>query len=593
MKSRTSFFNGAVFRKDLRRFAPAWVLYMVCLLMGVTVIVVEASRAYHRAAAVADIIPFMSFVNLIYALINAQLFFGDLFNARLCNALHAMPLRRECWYGTHLAAGLCFSLVPNAFASLLGLAISNLGVGWSVALWWFAGTSLQYLCFFGIAVFCMMLTGHRFAAVLVYTIINFFSLLVYWLVDSLYEPLLTGIRIAQEPFNLFSPMVQMIDDHYLVEVMGERIVDEQGYFSEYIITGIELGSWWPLCLYALLGIALMGLSLVMYRKRQLECAGDFMAFQFTEPILLVIYTVTCGGFLHIFSEAFTGIPYLFLAVGLIVGFFTGLMLLQRTTRVFTRRAFIQLGIFIGVFALTLVLAVLDPLGITRWVPAAEDVVSVNLSTRYEINSYSEGEIDLTEEADILAMIGVHAGSIAEGDNADAYIETYGYYITTDFCLEYTMADGSVRQRFYEVHAESDMSQQLKPYFSSFEYVTGYTEDQIPELAKQINYLYTEELRDNSSEYRDRVAAMDMEAMLRAIAADCAAGNMAQVHSYHTRIEEGETYGFETFLEFGIERSDGRYTGIVDYVNLHIYPECTNTLDWMTENGLYNPNAIKG
>ena len=39
MKSRTSFFSPTVFRKDLTRFAPVWVLYGVGLLLALLVIV--------------------------------------------------------------------------------------------------------------------------------------------------------------------------------------------------------------------------------------------------------------------------------------------------------------------------------------------------------------------------------------------------------------------------------------------------------------------------------------------------------------------------------------------------------------------------
>ena len=37
MKSRTSFFNPTVFKKDLTRFAPTWALYTVGLFMMMAV----------------------------------------------------------------------------------------------------------------------------------------------------------------------------------------------------------------------------------------------------------------------------------------------------------------------------------------------------------------------------------------------------------------------------------------------------------------------------------------------------------------------------------------------------------------------------
>ena len=43
MKSRTSFFNGPVFRKNLTRFAPAWGIYSVILFLGYAVLMVEST----------------------------------------------------------------------------------------------------------------------------------------------------------------------------------------------------------------------------------------------------------------------------------------------------------------------------------------------------------------------------------------------------------------------------------------------------------------------------------------------------------------------------------------------------------------------
>ncbi len=589
MKSRTSFFNVTAFKKDVQRFAPAWVLYLVCLLLGVTMILANSDQAHSRASAVADLIPFMSMVNITYAFINAQLLFGDLYNSRLCNALHAMPPRRECWYFTHTVAGLSFSILPNLAGALIGLLLANIGIGWPVAFYWFAATSLQYLCFFGIAVFCMMLCGNRFAALLVYGIVNFFSLLLYWVVDSVYEPLLEGIRLSEDPFMWLCPVVQLTDNHYLVEVLSQLILDEFGNFNHYNITGIALGNWWPLICYALFGAALLGLGLLMYRKRNLESAGDFAAFKFTEPVLLVLYSLTAGSFCYLFSNIFgMGISYLFLIVGLAVGFFTGLMLLQRTTRVFRPRAFLNFGILITVCVLSLVVTKADPLGLTTWVPKAEEVASVNFSTRYDLGVHSQHEIDLTDAEDIQTMIDVHSDAIFK-NNAEGLISTPDdpiYYV--DFCIEYTMKDGSVRTRFYDVPIKSEPGQQLLPYFSSLEYLLGITEEEIPQMAAKIEYVQSNGIRDNTLDTHEFMAQIDTEAMLRAIAADCAAGNMAQEYSYYRDYPDDRSW-YETYLEFRL-RLDDKDPSRIEWYDLQISRNATNTLQWMEENGLYDPEA---
>jgi ABC-2 type transport system permease protein len=596
MKSRTSFFNGPVFRKDLTRFAPAWGLYSVLLFLGYVGLMM-GDAPYYRATSLVDLTVAMALVNFGFAFVNAQLLFGDLFSSRLCNALHAMPLRRECWYGTHLAAGITFSLMPNLVFCGLGMLTMGLGKAWMLPLLWVLASTLQYLCFFGLAVVCIMLTGNRFASALVYGLVNFFSMLVYWLVDSLYEPLLTGIRVKEAPFAWFAPLIQMLGDNNLMDVLSQRIMDSYGDFSHRLILGVNLGEgWFWLAGYAVLGILLLGVGLVLYRKRALECAGDFMAFRDCEPVLLIVYTVTVGGCFHLFSDIFGGVmKYLLLSVGLAVGFFTGLMLLQRTTRVFRLKTFGAFGLFAAVMALSLGLTWLDPLGITRWVPEADQVVCVNLSDRYQHYSYSEGDLDLTEETDIQAMVDVHGYMI--GRTAKDEMLEYGSNRTKNVCLEYTLKNGRTVTRFYDVNVLGDAGQALKPYFSSFEYVMGFREEEIPELARKVFQINAQGTHNNYEEFLVQMQGLDMEELLRCIAADCAAGTMVQSEYYHLQkdpVSGDLMLEQSTYLEIGFEEPVLSFSGSVrDYRYLTVFDDSINTLNWMIENGLYDPDKNLG
>jgi len=592
MKSKTSFFNGTVFRKDLTRFAPAWGIYSVILLLAWAVLMAEATP-YYRASNVADLVGVMAIANLVYAFLNAQLLFGDLFSSRMCNALHAMPMRRECWYATHLVSGIAFSLIPNLAVAALGMATMNLGKAWAVPLYWLLGSSLQYACFLGMATLCVMLTGNRFAATVVYGLVNFFSMLIFWLADSLYEPLLPGIRIREDFFVRLSPVVNMMAEYDLVDVLRVRIVDEFGYFEDWVITGISLGDGWRwLWVYALAGAAFLVLGLVLYRRRKLECAGDFMAFRASEPVLLVVYTVTVGGIFHLFSDLFSGglEKYLFLAVGLAVGYFTGLMLLQRTTRVFRLKTFAGFVVLAAVLGVSLGLTALDPIGITRWVPAQSKVESVTLSNRYTYNGYSQRAMELTRPEDIQAILDAHEYQI--GRTTKDEFQEFGSNFSVTVCLEYTLKNGKTVTRFYDVNTLGDAGKILQPYFSSFPYVTEFEESRIPELAGRIFQINSEEMyisEKNINETMADIEDLDVEALLRAIAADCAAGNMAQFGQYHLAPNEEGYLDWDrcTYVEIGYyldESSDGTH----NYLYLNVYRDAVNTLKWMEDNGLYNP-----
>lgn len=587
MKSRISFFNFPAFKKDVRRFAPVWVLYSVGLAMIYMILMME-NTPYYRANALAGVVTVMVVINAGYGFLNAQLLFGDLFDARLCNALHAMPLRRETWYGTHLVSGLAFSVVPNLVFALVCAATMNLGIGWMAPWYWLLGSTLEYLCFFAVAVFAMMITGNRFAGLVVYGLMNFCSLLVLWLVDTLYQPLLPGIRVSSEPFLWFSPFVQMLSEDEMIQVLGTRIQNSYGQ-THWVIQKVVLdrGFAW-VAVYAALGAALLIAGLWLYRKRPLECAGDFMAFKSTEPVLLTVYTLAVGTFFYLFSEIFgeSLLNYLFLVFGLAIGFFTGTMLLRRTTRVFRGRTFLRFGIFVAVFFLTLLLTWVDPLGISRWVPDADDVASVNLSNRYEHHGYSEHDMDLTDPAAIADILAVHEYQIGR-THADELAEYDGSSLF-NICIEYTLKNGATRTRFYEVNVLSEAGQTLKKYLSSFEFVMDFPEEQIPEKAEEIFHIYSEAMRENSDDNVNYVNRFDREALLRAIARDCAEGNLSQIYGYHYTAEKG--WDRTTYLEIGFaedwENSDQTY------IYLNIYPECVHTLHWMEANGLYDSDVGK-
>ena len=72
MKSRTSFFNPTVFKKDLTRFAPTWALYTVGLFMMMAVCM-DTPYDYRKAENLLSILGVMAVLNLGYGLLNGQL----------------------------------------------------------------------------------------------------------------------------------------------------------------------------------------------------------------------------------------------------------------------------------------------------------------------------------------------------------------------------------------------------------------------------------------------------------------------------------------------------------------------------------------
>ena len=594
MKLRTSSFNFTVFKKDLTRFAPAWAVYGIVLLL-ILMAAVSDGEAYYRINNVEAFIVVMAWINLAYAALVAQLLFGDLFNSRLCNALHALPVTREGWFVTHTAAGLTFSLVPNLVLSILAIPVMNLGAGWTAIPLWLLASSLQYLFFFGAAVLCVMLAGNRLGMLAIYAIIQFGGVLAYWLASQVYEPLLHGVQMDGTQFYPFSPAAEMTQRGEIFRVDYERILNQMGDFSHYEIYGVAPGEGWGyMVIIALAGIAALVGGLMLYRRRKLECAGDFVAFKAMEPVALVLVSLFMGGFFHLCGDIFgMGIQYILLATGLVVGYFGCRMLLERTTKVFRKKVFIQCGTLLLAFALSLGITWLDPLGITRYQPKAEDVEAVIVSDSYTILRHSDGRFTVADPADIEKILEVHADCIdrsatdMEGRHPDAgHINIH---------LEYRLKNGKSVHRVYNIIPETDAGQALKPYFSSVKCVTGFSEDQLKQTLPYIYSLHTDG-RDANIHDLD---GLDLEGLLDAVIADCKAGNMNQITAYHgTYVYDDAFDPYITSLEFGWDREAmGEELGMSNYGSIYyryirVFESCTNTLSWLRENGMLTDEMLE-
>ena len=555
MKSRTSFFNGSVLRKDITRFAPAWGLYLTAMLL-LSLTLFASDEDIYLAQIMGVTLGPLSIVNFGYALVVAALLFGDLFNSRLCNALHAMPMRREGWFVTHLSSGMLFSVVPNLIVSLF--LLPRLGQYWYVSFIWVGGMTLTYLFFFGGATLAAMCTGSRFAMTLVYGLINFLSILAMWIVQYLYEPLLFGIEIDPMPFVFCSPVSYLCTHELEFLPFANRILS-YAYHSD--------GNGWTYLIgIAIIGAMMLIVALILYRQRHLESAGDFITVRVLSPVFLVLYTLAAGMALFLFSRLFnTEQDYLFLAVGIIAGFFTGSMLLQRTIRIFKPATFIGLAVTAVVLFGSLGLTRLDVLGIVRYTPEADTVKSVSIS----YGSTSEWAYTTEDEAEIRELIDIHQEFIGER-HMEAPVWFNSIYMT------YTLDNGNTVTRRYRMNFDAQAAVDLAPWFSKAEFVL-HTED-VAGFADRVKYV---ELENYSDKYYPDTAIEpfqlveereEIRDLVDAIIADCEAGRMIQDHEYYsTFFAYDHTYGY---INFHMENG----TNLV----LNVWTSNVSTYLWMQE-----------
>lgn len=568
MKSRISLFNKTVLRKDITRFCPIWIIFAVVNLMGWlgNINILTASEENYLAAQLAWDLEGQALISFGYAIICALFLFGDLYKGRLCNALHALPLRRETWFATHTLAGILFFLVPNL--AVAAICLPFMGQSWFVAPLWLLASLAMYLFFFALATVCIMLTGNRFAAGAVYILINFFSLLCYWLVETYYAPLLPGLHIQDTAFLWFCPVALLSSqDYFLVNEVeisySSSSAVDWNYISHgwrYEIQGLT-DAWLYIGIAAVLAIALFALGVVLYRRRKLESAGDFLAFRKPQPVFLVIFSLAVGaGFQTIFGLFDSNMVSMI--IGLVIGSFAGQMLLRRTVKVFDKRSFLWCGFLACGLILTLVLTYIDPPGLTRWTPKPEQVTSITLANDYEyvetptggsIYYYDYQSVTVTDPEKIQTIVSVHQKILSQ----DAYMMPDSVYLYNPSLypihVTYHMDDGrDVVRRYYVT--EYSLYQQLEPFFSDPEFILGYSD--LETLLSHVDTLFLD-----GNEIR---TAADARALLEAVWADCEDGHMNQRDKY---------YGVTDYY-IDIQLDSGRY------LSLQIYSDCENTLAWI-------------
>lgn len=602
MKSRTSCFNGPAFRKNLSRFAPAWILYTVCLLLGLLMLSGDGVE-YWLSYNIAMGISFMGMVNFAYALLTALLLFGDLTNTRMCNGLHALPLRRETWFITNTLSGLFFSVIPTAIMAVPAVILQTFSVmenGWQIPLYWLLGTNLQYLFFFGLAVFCMMLSGSRIGAAVIYAIVNFAAILAFYVADIVYVPHLPGVVAQMDPFLTYCPVAMMANIYF---VQTRQIQDFHGYNADgsenFLLRGefTVSDNWWYLYVCAAIGVVLLLLALFAYKKRKLERAGDLMVTKKLEPAFLAVFALAAGSLMQLLYVAFRGYDSygstVFLWGGLMIGWFAGLMLLRKSSRVFSLKSFLGLILLAAALGVSLLLNSMDVFGITTWVPKAENVKSVKLGLSY-VSSVTLEEPEDIEKVIRLHQLGSEARLGGEMGAVNRPVELEdgdGTLIE----IRYEMQDGSVHAREYYILIDSEAGDITRKFFSRFEpvfnqyYYGQFDKGEIHSPDDLMALLATpEEIIISGVEVpQEQLTVENTKKLLEAIIADSEAGNLVQHSAFHPvpvyQNEELDVYYWSYNLDI-------EFPGIT--VWLDIFSNSSHTLAWLEENGMMEPLRAK-
>ena len=264
MTSRASFCNRTVFGKNLRRFWPVWAGYLLVLVIIVaamktqfangpyymsTISMERYARDWFSALPSERMRLLLVLLQFPYAFLCAACCFHYLHRKRSAYTIHALPLCRGTLFRSNYFSGLLMGLVPMGIAAgVYGLLFAKVlpfdENCCSLRLLWNA--VVEFVCAYGLAVFCMMVTGRIVTALLGYGAINLLGLTLGILLPSLLESISYGLYLMSVQNALC----------HLSPAMG------------FIVSG---GSPLMIGLYGLgIGVGLSLLAALLYRRRPVE-----------------------------------------------------------------------------------------------------------------------------------------------------------------------------------------------------------------------------------------------------------------------------------------------------------------------------------
>lgn len=604
MPSKRSFFNRTLFRKNLSRSWPLWVLLSIAGAMVPLYILLELIQAPRgslnplpsdfAAGLYQAVTIFAPGFTAAYAILCAMLVWGYLYNPRSVSLFHSLPVDRTCLFVTNALSGLTMIAIPYA---VTGLLLCLLAVCWgffhlAAAVNTILAVILLAVTFFGLATLCAMLTGNIFALPAFYLLVNFLSPILESLIFNMAQQFLVGVGSAANRFNALSPIVQIYTSF-------------SAHFERYTSDGDQtaaLRGLWVVALYALAGVAMLALAWFLYQRRHSERAGDVVAFRWLRPVfrygVALLSGLTVGRLLYyllwesLFQKgSYADVLPLFVCVALggLLGFYAASMLLEKTRRVF-RGSLLGAGIVCAGAAVLCLLVSVDVFGVERRVPDMDEIKSVRLEDRGILS----GPFDPEEDPEQVEAIRVFHQALVKDRN---YIRSYhpdwdheeGKAFSHYIWLTYELTDGTTLSRQYDLWITEDRVETAGTYDNL---LSAFYQD--PEVRRcdvtipentDINSIevFSDYMEDgvysiNTSERNSQ----DAKTLYAALQQDADEGNIPAKDVLLNYSRQASTLWFN--IEYRVPLSPWDSSWTYRYKDVYIHPQMKNTVEALIELG---------
>lgn len=628
MQLKTSYFSKTLFIKNIARFWPVWAVYLLIWLFAMPVnlgnLLTAPSLTSQGSNFVESIITSQvyrrgfetgSIMTAVFGILAAMAVFSYLYVNKSACMYHALPVKREGLFLSNYLSGLLCIVIPNVIVFVISAIVMSacgyvdLGVLWT----WLGLVSAMSVFFYSFGVFCAMITGNILALPVFYGILNFIVVGIEVLAKMVLSTFVFGMNADRGiALGVLSPFYEI---NAMTTVLNEKIV-----------------CWNVIIGYAIAGFVFAVLALLIYKRRQVETAGDVIALRPVKPIFkygaafsaallfgFILYELIGQGS---DENAMWRILACMLPAGF-VGYYAAEMLLKKSFHVI-KKGLLGWLVFSGVLIVLIMAMKLDVFGYERTVPDASNVNQavigqyVNLSSNGTFVVDSNNDDVITEDADkIQEIINLHK-SIIENKTM---IEKFEYSNSTNdgtyspnktgVSIYYMMKDGSTLCRSYSIPVTEELLSDAGTPAAAFQTFLNEPDNILnrsfrSDLHKEdfengyvdVGYSAITMPGDTPSvqPYTNVTLNQDMSYQLYlAILEDIEAGNIGKTYLFHDNEYYNTVYTYTITLQFnnGIASTNsyGATRYISDSARFHIEKNSVNTIAALRSLGLLDDSQL--
>lgn len=320
---------------------------------------------------------YLVFVMILLSVACAASGYAYLHQPEKTDFFHGFPLKRTQWFDISYVGGLLIFLIPYLFSSLCTMIIGAVnGVlvssNFTECILAVLGGILGFLILYHTAILGMMLTGKLVAGVLagfvliVYgsMVTDLFSNLISTFLDTHYS--IYNYDISQPQT---SPVISYVSPLDMFSSMAYRTS-----------ANLQL----PLFLLAAVIIiaAVWFAARFIYQKRQLEAAGNALAYPKTAPVIKILIAIPTALFIGFFAGSFyytNGTKWIIICSILSVVLLCGIIefIYSQDLRQIFKRKYSSLISILGVIGILAVMQ-FDLFGYDTWLPESSELESMAL-----------------------------------------------------------------------------------------------------------------------------------------------------------------------------------------------------------------------